>query len=109
MKDHRLIDERSLALHRRVAEKLRGNPALVGFAQENIHRWLATCAPGVRPALLEWQTVLAGPFDAVLALLTAADERAARLRQSSPFAGCLGAEERNAILMEYHRRESHAA
>ena len=109
MKDHRLIDERSLAFDRLTAAKLKANPALVEKARDNVRRWLASCSEGVRPALLEWQAALDGPLEALLALLTSSDERATRLRQSSPFAGVLSPAERNAILREYHRRESRAA
>lgn len=110
MKDHRLIDERSLAMHRLIAAKLRANPALAEQARANIARWLETCPRSARAALLEWQRLLlAAPGEELLAVLEGADERAARLRQSSPFAGALSAEERNAILLQFHRRESRAA
>ena len=109
MKDHRLIDERSLAFERLIAAKLRDEPALIEKARGNLARWLETCSDGVRPALLEWQRLLAGPFDELLALLEATDERATRLRQSSPFAGALTPGERFAILREFQTRESRAA
>jgi hypothetical protein len=109
MKDHRLIDERSLAFCRLIARKLDANPALVDTARANVKRWLATCSPGVRPALLEWQAALDGPPHAVRALLLCADERAVRLRQSNPFAGVLTPAERSAILSEFQARESAAA
>jgi len=109
MKDHRLIDERSLAFDRLVARKLRMNPDLVKKAQANLRRWLVTCSASVRPVLLEWQSLLEGPAEALLAQLEATDERATRLRQSSPFCGVITAEERNCILREFHVRESSAA
>jgi hypothetical protein len=37
--DHRRLDERSLALHRLVAEKVRATPALLDKARENLRRW----------------------------------------------------------------------
>ncbi len=97
MKDHRLIDERSLAFERLIAVKLRNDPTLLGKARGNLARWLETCSVGVRPALLEWQNLLSGPFDEPLAFMEATDERATRLRQSSPFCG---------ILREFQARES---
>lgn len=109
MKDHRLIDERSLAFDRLIAAKLRAEPALVEKARANLARWLATSSPRVSPDLLEWQRVLSGPFDALLALIEATDERAARLRQSSPFCGILTTEERTGIIREFQQRESVAA
>jgi hypothetical protein len=109
VKDHRLIDERSLAFERKVVEKLRADPSLLAKAHSNIERWLPTSSPGVRLTLREWQEVLESPFDALLAFLESPDERATRLRQSSPFCGILTEAERLAILREFHARESAAA
>lgn len=109
MKDHRLIDERSLAFDRLIATKLRSEPSLVDKARANLVRWLKTCSAGVQPDLLEWQCLLSGPFDQLLVLLVATDERATRLRQSSPFCGILTQQERLGILREFQARESVAA
>jgi hypothetical protein len=109
MKDHRLIDERSLAFCRLIATKVDANPALMDTARANVQRWLATCSPGVRPALLEWQAALEQPSHATMALLLGTNERSVRLRQSNPFAGVLTPAERNAILCEFQARESAAA
>ena len=109
MKDHRLIDERSLAFDRRIAAKLRSQPALLEKARGNVTRWLETCSAGAKPALLEWQRLLTGPYDELLALMEATDDRATRLRQSSPFCGLLTEEERLGIIREFQARESAAA
>lgn len=109
MKDHRLIDERSLAVDRLTAEKISAHPELVDRARATLARWLQTCSPRVRPVLLEWQSVLDGPREELLALLVATDERATRLRQSSPFAGILSAEERAAIIRQFRSHDPAAA
>lgn len=109
MKDHRLIDERSLAFDRLVVEKLRVDPSLVERARATVRRWLGTCSPDVQPALLEWQMILDGPRDALLELLQCTGERATRLRQSSPFAGIFTTAERTRIIQEFARRESFTA
>ena len=109
MKDHRFIDERSLAFDRLIAAKLRSQPTLVEKARSNPVRWLETCSAGARPDLLEWQRLLSGSFDELLVLLEATDERATRLRQSNPFCGILTQEERLGILREFQARESVAA
>ena len=109
MKDHRLIDERSLAFGRAVAAKIAADPALVDLARANLTRWLETVSPRTRPALLEWRAILDGPPDQLLTLLRSSEERAVRLRQSSPFAGALSTAERTAILTEFQRREATAA
>ena len=105
MKDHRLIDERSLAFHRLVAKKLRSDATVLDLARANLDRWKASASPRVRPVLAEWRALI----DAPLAVLTGEDERATRLRQSSPFAGALTSGERFAILREFQTRESHGA
>ena len=40
--DHQRLDERSLALHAAVADKLQPGPSLVGRANANLSRWRAT-------------------------------------------------------------------
>ena len=109
MKDHRLIDERSRAFDRLIAEKLRRNPALVDKARANLLRWLQTCDPRSVPDLREWKRWLDGPLPELLAILESTGERAERLRQSSPFCGILTPAERLAIIREFYAREQIAA
>jgi hypothetical protein len=106
VRDHRLIDERSLAFDRLTAAKLAEDPSLIDRARSNIDRWLASPCPAARAAWLEWREILDGPVDSVRAVLLADDARARRLRQSSPFAGILSRAERSAILKEFQNRES---
>jgi hypothetical protein len=96
MRSHEWIDQRSLALHEAVAKKLAEHPELLEVARQNLRRWLAQ---NRQPALLEWQRLFETlSFNDLLALLRSPDERARRLRQSSPFAGVLTTQERQAIL-----------
>ena len=106
---HEHRDAISLAFDRLTAERIAADPALIERARATLARWLATCSPRVRPVLIEWQTVLDGPREALLALLGATDERATRLRQSSPFAGIFSAAERSAILKQFHSHDPAAA
>jgi hypothetical protein len=99
MRSHEWIDQRSLALHEAVAKKLAEHPELLEVARQNLRRWLAQ---NRQPALLEWQRLFETlEFDNLLAFLRSPDERARRLRQSSPFAGVLTTQERQAILDRY--------
>jgi hypothetical protein len=101
--DHSRVDERSLAMHRLVAEKLRTNPALLDRARENLHRWRKTeGSPSL--TLAEWETILSGPAAQVAQFLEERSERATRLRQSSPFAGILTEAERQAVYESYSTR-----
>ena len=102
MRSHEWLDRRSLALHEAVAAKLQANPQLLAVARSNLERWLQA---GSRTPLVEWRRILETTDLAdLLALLRATDERSTRLRQSSPFAGVLTAEERQAILDRYESR-----
>lgn len=93
---HEIGLERSRALHRLIAERLRQDPSLAAPALERTERWLAM--PGSpRAALLEWRNLLHGPADELLRALEATDEHADELRQSSPFAGVVGPRERWAL------------
>jgi hypothetical protein len=99
MRSHEWIDDRSLALHEAIASKLEAQPMLLEMARANLQRWLA-----VNPAapLREWQRLLDSlTLHELLRLLRSRDEDAARLRQSSPFAGLLTPAERQAILDRY--------
>lgn len=100
---HDWIDERSLALHRAVAAHWQAEPEVVlAKAKANLARWLATVDARSRLALLEWREALGGSRESVVELMTAWDERARRLRQSSPMvAGILPESERRAIFREF--------
>ena len=81
---HRLLEARSLALHREVARRLRENPALLAQAREHVERWAAqgTLAPTYADA---WRRLLDSPLEALLALLIDESEPARALRQTTPF------------------------
>jgi hypothetical protein len=108
MRDHQMIDERSLAFDRLIASKLRMDPTLVEKARSNLSRWLLTADASVRPVFQKWRNLLDGPMDLLLSTLESPEEHATQLRQSSPFCGILTREERTRILQEFHRRESRA-
>lgn len=93
---HLRIDQRSLALHHAVAEKLRAHPELIEIARQNLTRWYAGAGRS-QPYLDEWRRILDLPLEEVLALMEQDDERMTALRQSSPFAGVLEPAERWAI------------
>ncbi len=99
MRSHAWIDERSRALHALVAAKLVAQPDLLDVARSNLQRWLAR-APS--PALEEWQRLLDRiPLSELVDLLESSSEEAARLRQSSPFAGVLTPDERRSVFQAH--------
>jgi hypothetical protein len=102
VRSHQWIDQRSLALHAAVAAKLEAHPQLLDVARRNLERWLQQ---NPATALREWRRILdSTPLPEVVALLRSSSEEAARLRQSSPFAGLLTTEERRAIMGAYESR-----
>jgi hypothetical protein len=104
VRSHQWIDERSLALHQAVAAKLEAHPQLLDLARQNVERWSSR---GSTPAVREWRAILdSSPLSDVVALLQSPSEGAARLRQSSPFAGVLTTEERRAIMAAYELRRA---
>lgn len=102
LQGHERIDQRSLAMHRRIAEKLRESPSLLAIAEDNLARWMSQ--PGrSQPYLEAWQALLRLPIDELTKRIVEPSEWMTALRQSSPFAGVLSNQERWAILREYER------
>lgn len=104
VRSHQWLDQRSLALHEAVAAKIEASPELLDVARANLARWLSA---NPTTALLEWQRALNElPLPQLVALLRSEGETAARLRQSSPFAGLLTPEERRSILHRHDPRRA---
>lgn len=99
MNAHRRIEDRSLHLHRAVAEKLRLDPRLLQMARRRVDDW---CRDGsVHPRYAEaWRRLLSLGPEAVAQQLTDHSEEMRALRQCSPFAGALEPRERWRILRE---------
>ena len=102
---HQRIDQRSIALHRAVAEKLRARPELLDRARGNIGRWYPG-AGAARPYLDQWLRILDQPLEEVLAAMVDDGEKMTALRQSSPFTGILEPAERWAIYRRFASRGS---
>ena len=94
-------DERSKALHREIAKKLRNNPSLWDIPKNNLARWRKMKGKLV-PALVEWELMLnTNTKEQILAILESDSEESNRLRSSSPFTGILSQSERNKIFEIY--------
>lgn len=91
----RIIEDRILAQHRLIAERLREDPGLIAHARSNLQRWAERRGEDAQPAWLgEWRAILNRPVGDVAAVLTDPSEHAAWLRSCSPFAGVLSPQER---------------
>jgi hypothetical protein len=92
-----LLEARSLAMHAALAAKIEGQPKLLEIARNNLKRWRARWEGAVPAWHQEWCEILDRPWPEIVAVMTDPGENGARLRQSSPFAGVLSAEERRCI------------
>ena len=91
----------NLEMSRRVARKIRRQPALFRHAVETMERWKRLRKP-TPPALKEWDRILhRNSPDQVLDILTQDNEEGNRLRQSDPFAGVVTQQERMRIYKKY--------
>lgn len=88
-----------MRLHRAVADKLRGDSAVLAKARERVRGWLSDGS--VHPRYAEaWNELLSLSPQEVSERLTDPGERMCALRQCSPFAGALTPQERWRILRE---------
>jgi hypothetical protein len=101
---HRKLEERSLALHREIARRIRRNPALLSSVRERLIKDIRSgrFSISLTDAMQEWLDLLnSNSVEQVLELLVDDGENARRLRQSTPFAGILTQEERRRILEKH--------
>lgn len=95
---HQWIDLVDLKMCRRIAQKVRRDPALMRIPRGNLRRWRKKLGDWP-PALREWEKILRdNPLERVLEILTQDNDDGQRLRQSDPFVGILTEEERLAFL-----------
>ena len=92
---HGKRERQSLELHRQVAERLCQDPGLIARARANLERWMERHGDGpLQPAYQEWKELLDGhDVPEIIGLITEESERAARLRQNTPFVGILSPRE----------------
>lgn len=102
---HRLAEERSVAYHRAIAEKLRHQPEIVEMARRRVQEWMASRAEPPFYAR-KWTEILASDVSTIAAFLVERSELAIELRQSTPFAGALDPQERLKIWHETRDRFS---
>jgi hypothetical protein len=103
---HRKLEERSLALHREIALRIRRNPDLLTKVRERLSKDIHSgrFSISLTDGMQEWLDLLkSSSVEQVLDVLVDDSENARRLRQSTPFAGILTQEERRRIL---DKRES---
>src|SRR4051812_41544246 len=100
LRGHQRIDQRSLALHRAIAEKLRREPELLEIARDNLDRW-SLMAGRSQPYWDAWRAILARPLPQIIEAMTEESEQMTAMRQATPFAGVLTPAERWAIYEQF--------
>lgn len=98
---HQAIDDRSLALHRLVAAKLRRNPKLLQKPRTVLARWRRNSCSRSDPYLAAWEEVLQRGLEATLELALSDSELGRAMRQSSPLCGVLQEDERAGFLRDW--------
>ena len=105
---HSDLDERSLALHRLAAARLRRDPAAFEHARQTLARWRQSADVRVQPYLAAWEAIMEKGQESTIDAMLEESERAAALRQASPFAGLLTHTERFAVLKAWRQEHPHA-
>ena len=97
-------NERSIALHKKIANKLRSKPELLEVPKENVEKWKKRKG-GLSTAIREWEFILnTYSFEKILSLLESDSEDSIRLRSSSPFTRILSENERKEIFEYYSNK-----
>jgi hypothetical protein len=101
MRTHYDLDERSLRLHRLIAEKLRREPQRFAMVQATLAHWQQVVDPRAQPYVQSWQELARQGMQACLEAAVQPTEQGQALRQASPFAGVLTHKERFAFFREW--------
>jgi excisionase family DNA binding protein len=98
---------RSLWLAYAVSGRIVADPHRAGnLARRNLERMRASSRGQARRWLDEWERLLNGPVDELLAMLVSPSPKGRELRQNAPFAGLLGQAERSKVLEAWKDRDA---
>ncbi len=98
---------RSLWLAYAVAGRIVADPhGATSLARGNLERMRASSRGQARRWLDEWERLLEGPIDELLAMLVSPSPKSRELRQNTPFAGLLNEAERAEVLEAWKTRDA---
>jgi hypothetical protein len=103
MGPHQLQDDRSLAIHELIAQRLREDPSLLAQPRERLAAWRAV-RDMHQKYIDAWDELLNGPLERLLAFLVERSEWATAMRHTSPFAGIIDFRTRDRIWREVRER-----
>jgi hypothetical protein len=89
-------EQKSLAYHYAVADKLRVDPALLATARRRL-QWYRERNPQGRRYYERWRQLLTGPLEQLLAAMTDESAAGCALRQENPFVDLISQRERAEI------------
>jgi hypothetical protein len=89
-------EQKSLAYHQAVAEKLRLHPEQRAIAQRRLS-WYRERNPSGKVYYDRWEGLLAGPMDELIAAMLDLSDVGCSLRQENPFVDLIDQRERAAI------------
>jgi len=99
-------ERRSLHLHRAIARRLERSPEQVLARARDTLSLMRENHPEAEELFREWEVILNRPVSELLPALTDPSPRGRELRQVTPFAGVLTAEERTEVYQSFRREES---
>lgn len=103
MNQHRLAEERGLAYHRAVVERLLTSPRALEVARERVQAW--SQAGSVHPHYVDaWTRLLELPLEDLCVAIVDTSDRGRALRQVTPFAGLIDPKERWRIWRDVRSR-----
>jgi len=99
-------ERRSLHLHRAIARRLEESPELVLARAQDTLLLMRGKHPEAEQLFREWEVLLDRPVSELLPALIDPSPRGRELRQVTPFAGILTAEERTGVYRSFREEES---
>jgi len=103
MGSHDLIDKRIITMHRVIGRLIETDPErrLLSKAKQTLKKWQKD-SPDYTP-YHDWEKILGYKWPELRKKLAEKSDKMQRLRQSSPFAGCLPSPIRMQIIQKYHK------
>lgn len=86
-------EQRSLAMHSLIAERIRSDAGIIDQARARVDQWLRDGSIA-HPLATAWREALEGDAERIAERIVATDAASRRLRKTSPFAGVLDARTR---------------
>jgi hypothetical protein len=108
MRPHDLHDQRSLAIHKLIAERVRADAGLLEKPRQRVLAWQQTCTMNPKYPKA-WSRLLNGPIEDLIDVLVDPGDAATELRHVSPFTGIIDMETRERVWRGQGATRGHGA